>query len=269
MSFTAYHRRVEITVRAADGTRLVARRTGRGAPVVLVHGSAGGLDSWDPITPLLDDEFEVWVYARRGYPPSDDCEQPKTYADDVADLRAVLAAAGGSAHVAGASYGGTVALRAAVAGAALRTLVVFEPPLFAAGPAVASALAGFRELLAAGDVAGANRVFAAQVARVPAPILAALPDAGGDPGEAVGSLHDLEAMAADTPDLSRWASIAIPALIMQGSDTWAPMPSTMDSLAAAMPAAARAILPGQSHFATHTAPGLFARTIRDFLHERG
>ena len=52
-----------------DGTTLAVRRTGTGVPVVLVHGSAGGLESWDPVLPFLDG-FEVWVYTRRGYPPS-------------------------------------------------------------------------------------------------------------------------------------------------------------------------------------------------------
>lgn len=257
---------MNISLTAADGTRLAARRGGRGEPVVLVHGSAGGLDSWDPIAPLLEDKFEVWVYARRGYAPSDDCRRPKTYADDVADLRAVLDAAGGSAHVVGASYGGTVALHAALAGgAALRTVAVFEPPLFAAGAATATVLGRYRELVAAGDLGAAALLFAEQVARVPAPILAALGEPAGDPHEAVGCLHDLEAMTADSPDVRRWAGIERPALIIQGGDTWAPMPSTMDSLAAAMPTAARVTLPGQSHFATHTAPELFARTVRDFL----
>ena len=32
------------TITAADGTTLAVRRTGEGMPVVLVHGSAGGLD---------------------------------------------------------------------------------------------------------------------------------------------------------------------------------------------------------------------------------
>ena len=246
--------------------------------MVLVHGSAGGLDSWDPVTPFLADEFELWVYARRGYAPSSSPRGPKTYADDVADLAAVLAAAGGSAHVVGGSYGATVALRAAAGGlAAIRSVTLFEPPLFAAGPALAATLERFRSLLAAGDVAAATRVFAAEVARVPASILEALAGAGS-PGEAeqaaavaeaTGSLHDLEAMAADTADIGRWARIDVPVLLMQGSDTWPPMPATMDALADALPGAARVVLPGQSHFASHTAPEMFADAVRAFLTDNG
>jgi pimeloyl-ACP methyl ester carboxylesterase len=269
---------VEIIVTAADGTRLIARRTGHGAPVVLVHGSAGGLGSWDPVTPLLRDEFELWVYARRGYAPSNGSRRPKTYADDVADLRAVLAAAGGSAHLVGGSYGATVALHAAGGdGAAVRSLTLFEPPLFAAGPTLTAALDRFRNFLEAGNIAAAKRLFAEEVSRVPAPILAALAHAGAGPqdpaeqavaaAEAVGCLHDLEAMAADTADIRQWAHIDVPVLLMQGSDTWPPMPATMNSLAEVMPGAARAALPGQSHFASHTAPKMFADTIREFLKE--
>lgn len=53
-----------------DGTGLAVRRLGQGVPVVMVHGSAGGLDSWNDVTRLLAGEFEVWMYARRGYAPS-------------------------------------------------------------------------------------------------------------------------------------------------------------------------------------------------------
>jgi pimeloyl-ACP methyl ester carboxylesterase len=270
-------REVEIIVTAADGTRLIACRTGHGTPVVLVHGSAGGLGSWDPVTPLLSDEFELWVYARRGYAPSDGSPRPKTYADDVVDLRAVVAAAGGSAHVVGGSYGATVALHAAAGGdgAALRSLTLFEPPLFAAGRTLTATLDRFHHCLEAGNIAAAQRLFADEVSRVPAPILAALADAGAGPqdaaeqavaaAEAVGCLHDLEAMAADTADIRQWAHLDVPVLLMQGSDTWSPMPATMNSLAEVMPGAARAVLPGQSHFASHTAPNMFANAIREFL----
>jgi pimeloyl-ACP methyl ester carboxylesterase len=247
--------------------------------VALVHGSAGGLDSWAPVVPLLDDEFELWVYARRGYPPSDGCQRPKTYADDVTDLQTVVAAAGGSAHVVGASYGGTVALHAAGASdTGIRSVVLFEPPLFAAGAQTAAVLDRFRELLDAGDIAAATRLFAAEVARVPPSIIAALDAASNTPNdatpdatavaEAVGCLHDLEAMTADTLDVARWGLIDVPVLLIQGSDTWAPMPATMAALADALPKAARVVLPGQSHFATHTAPALFAEAVRRRLHKR-
>jgi pimeloyl-ACP methyl ester carboxylesterase len=250
-----------------DGTRLAVRRLGAGRPLVLVHPSAGGLDSFDPIVPRLDG-FELWLYVRRGYAPSGGAGRPKTFADDVADLRVVLAATGGRADVLGASYGAIVALHAACADpAALRSLVLFEPPLFAAGPALADALERYRSCVEAGALAPAARVFARDVARVPPALLDALAgaDDAGDRAEAVGCLHDLEAMAADEPDTGRWANVDVPALLMQGSATWAPMPETMDALAAALPRVTRAMLAGQAHFATHTAPAEFSAAVERFL----
>lgn len=258
---------------ADDGTRLAVRRAGRGTPMVMVHGSAGGLDSWDPIVPLLADEFEVWVYARRGYALSDKPAGRKTFVDDVRDVRAVLAAAGRPAHLVGASYGGTVALHAVLARVpGIRSAVVFEPPLFAAGPQLNDVLDQYRALVQAGDLAAAAMVFAREVSRVPDVILDALASTVGDVDEvqarqeAVGCLHDLEAMAADEPDIRRWGGIDTPLLLMQGSDTWPPMPETLDALALAMPKAERLVLAGQAHFATHTAPALFANSVRGFAY---
>jgi pimeloyl-ACP methyl ester carboxylesterase len=267
---------VEVAFTAADGTHLVGRRMGRGKPVVLIHGSGGGLNSFDPVAPLLADEFELWVYARRGYAPSDGCSRAKTFHDDVADLTSVLAATGGRAHVVGVSYGATVALHAAQRDSAMiRSVALFEPPLYSAGSALAPVLARYRRLVAAGDLPAASRLFAEKVSHVPAVILDALaqvPDArrnaeqeAAEAAEAVACLHDLEAMATDEPDVGRWVDVRLPVLLIQGADTWAPMPTTMDTLAEALPQVTRRRLAGQMHFATHTAPELFADTLSQFL----
>ena len=192
------------------------------------------------------------------------------------DVTAVLAAAGGTAHLVGASYGGTVTLHAALAGVpGIRSAVVFEPPLFAAGVRLKEVLDRYRALVEAGDLSGAAMVFAREVSRVPDAILDALTDAVPEPDgvqardEAVGCLHDLEAMAADEPDLRRWSGIDVPLLLLQGSDTWTPMPQTLDALALAMPDAERLVLAGQAHFATHTAPVRFADSVRNHARANG
>lgn len=255
--------------------KLTARRTGRGVPVVLVHGSGGGLDSWDPVASLLADEFELWTYSRRGFPPSGDHLTLKTFADDAADVAAVVGAVGDAPHLVGASYGATTALHAARYGTTvMRSVTVFEPPLFAAGTSLAPVLDEYRAMVEQRRFAAAARLFAAKVARVPAELLGAEPSEGGEPdggdeAEAVGCLHDLEAMVGDDTDLDRWGAIDLPVMLIQGERTWEPMPTTMDALAHALPASTeRVVLKGQSHFATHTAPGLFAETLRGFLRGR-
>ncbi|MEV4628528.1 alpha/beta fold hydrolase [Micromonospora sp. NPDC049523] len=266
-------------VRSAGGTRLVVRRLGAGDPVVLVHGSGGGLHSWATVAEQLADGYQLWLPARRGYGPSDVPPAVKSFADETADLIAVIEAARGSSgkpvHLVGASYGATLALHAASTGPrGLRSLAVFEAPLFAAGPEIGPLLDRYRSAFERDD-ARAMAAVLNEVTRVPAEVVAAFAAAAGDrtpdPVEArrsaIGWLHDLEALAGDGTDLTRWARIAVPTLVMQGADTWEPMPTTMNNLAATIPGARQIIWPGQSHFATMTAPTLVADTLRRFFAE--
>jgi pimeloyl-ACP methyl ester carboxylesterase len=259
---------VDTDVRSADGTRLAVHRIGSGTPVVLLHGSGGGLHSWRAVADRLADRYALWLVCRRGYAPSDVPAGVNSFPAEVADVRVVLAAVGAPAHLVGSSYGATLALHAAAAEAGeLRSLSLYEPPLFAAGAALQPVLAAYRDRLAAGDVAGATLLFLRDVSHVPAALLAAL----GAPVEpeatrsATGSLHDLEAMAADDADITRWSAVRLPVLLLQGADTWAPMPATMDRLATALPRVERVVWAGQSHFASSTAPDLVADTLRGFL----
>ncbi|MEU8662465.1 alpha/beta fold hydrolase, partial [Actinoplanes philippinensis] len=131
----------DMRVRSADGTALAVRRRGAGDPVLLLHGSGGGLHSWAQVAELLAGRYETWMPARRGYHPSDVPPGPKSFPDEVADVIAVLAAIGRPAHLVGGSYGATLALHvAATEPARLRSLAVFEPPLFAAGHTLAPLL---------------------------------------------------------------------------------------------------------------------------------
>jgi pimeloyl-ACP methyl ester carboxylesterase len=262
-------------IRSADGTRLMVRRAGVGDPVVLLHGSGGGLHSWAAVAERLAGSYELWMPARRGYGPSEIPPDRKSFKDEVADVVAVIEAAGQPVHLVGASYGATLALHTAAAEPGrLRSLAVFEPPLFAAGPAIEPLLGRYRAAFER-DSAGEMFTVLNEVTRVPPAIVAALAAAAGDrrsdPAEArrsaIGWLHDLEALAEDSTDTSRWSAIAVPALLMQGADTWEPMPATMNALAAAVPEARRASWPGQSHFATMTAPDLVAGELLAFFAE--
>jgi pimeloyl-ACP methyl ester carboxylesterase len=214
--------------------------------------------------------------------PSDVPAGPTTVADHVADVSAVLSAMSGLAssgvHLVGASYGATIALHTALSNASkLKSLSLYEPPLFAAGHGLDSVLASYRARLASGEFAGADLVFLAEVARLPAPMLAAFAERADIPDEdearrsALGKLHDLKAMAADSQDLDRRSTIALPVPLMQGADTRDPMPGTMDALAAQLEDVARVTWAGQMHFATSSpracrwSSGAFSRTTGDWV----
>nr|WTA69619.1 alpha/beta hydrolase [Micromonospora sp. NBC_00855] len=264
------------SVESADGTRLVVRRLGIGDPVVLVHGSGGGLHSWAAVAEHLARDHEVWLPARRGYGPSDVPADTKSFRTETADLIAVTEAArrssGRPVHLVGASYGATLALHTTSADPRdVRSLAIFEPPLYAAGAEIVPLLDRYRAAFERDDAAAMTAALN-EVTRVPAEIVAAMAAGAGnrvpDPVEArrsaVGWLHDLEALAQDSTDITRWSSITMPTLLLAGADTWEPMPTTMNALARTIPAVRRVTWPGQSHFVTMTAPTLVADALRQF-----
>jgi pimeloyl-ACP methyl ester carboxylesterase len=120
---------------------------GRGARVVLVHGSlATGSDEWQAQRPLADEGFELVVFDRRGYgrSPAADGEDFLRDGEDIADLM------GAGAHLVGHSYGGLgVMLAAARRPDATLSLTMLEPAAFALGqhhPAARALVACVRDL---------------------------------------------------------------------------------------------------------------------------
>jgi pimeloyl-ACP methyl ester carboxylesterase len=261
------------TIAGPDGTKLVVIASGSGVPVVFVHGSNGGLDSWGEVGEHLVGH-QIVRYARRNHSPSSIGPLPNTFAAEASDLHAILRAvtddAGEGAHVVGGSYGATVALHAASSDTdRIASLALFEPPLLLSGRHLTPMLENYRTLCAAGQFADALTVFARDVAHVPAEVLAAVPPPPDDSPltapAAVAAGGDLEAMARDTIDVDRWSCINVPVLLMQGGQSWAPLPEGMDRLAHAIRHAHRVIWPDQSHFATATVPSRVAATIQSFI----
>lgn len=103
-------------------------RWGSGPPAVFVHGSFGwGEATWSAQRPLAE-HFELLLVDRRGFGRSR--AQGRVDFDRDADDVAGLLPDG--AHLVGHSYGGVVALLAAVRNpAAVRSLTVIEPPALA------------------------------------------------------------------------------------------------------------------------------------------
>jgi pimeloyl-ACP methyl ester carboxylesterase len=122
--------RTSLSVRSADGTRIAFDRVGDGPPVILVEAALHyrDLSSFSGLVPLLSGEFCVYAYDRRGRGESTDTT-PYSPDREVEDLEALIAEAGGSAHLYGYSSGALLALRAAAHGLPIGRLAVLEPPL--------------------------------------------------------------------------------------------------------------------------------------------
>src|SRR5918996_2078004 len=93
------------------------REAGTGVPVVCVHASASSSGQWRPLMERLSGRFRSLAVDLYGYgqsPPWPD-ERPLALADEVELIEPVLETAGDRLHLVGHSYGGAVALRAALA----------------------------------------------------------------------------------------------------------------------------------------------------------
>jgi pimeloyl-ACP methyl ester carboxylesterase len=100
-----------------DGMKFYYRQTGRGPDVVLLHGISGNMAIWPLINlpQTLAGEFRVTAYDLRGHGYSDTPPAGYTSADMAADLVKIRQALGlGPMYVLGHSFGGVVALHAAV-----------------------------------------------------------------------------------------------------------------------------------------------------------
>lgn len=84
---------------------------GSGAPVVILENGLDGEEStWDEVAPELRKRSRVCTYSRANIPPSDPRSGMHTAADSVADLDAMLGAAGekGPYVMVGFSFGGLI-----------------------------------------------------------------------------------------------------------------------------------------------------------------
>lgn len=125
------------TLDLPNGRKLAYREDGSGPPLVMVHGSPGEGRSWGRVVPHLKERFRTICPDLPGYGGSDRLE------DDVpAGRMAAMGTAvarlvdslGEPVHLIGHSFGGNIALQAAmqVQAGAVERIVLFEPVYFRA-----------------------------------------------------------------------------------------------------------------------------------------
>jgi pimeloyl-ACP methyl ester carboxylesterase len=120
---------------SADGTLIAYDRLGNGPAVVLVSGDAVDRVANAPLAALLAENFTVYNYDRRGHGDSGNATGRNEIEREFEDLDAILAVAGGSAHLFGISSGAALALLATATGRPVNQLAVCEPPYFYSVPA--------------------------------------------------------------------------------------------------------------------------------------
>ena len=252
----------------AHGVEIAYEQLGEGPPLVLVHGAATDSRMWRPQLAALADEFTVVAWDEPGAGRSADVPADFVLADYASCLAALVDALGlGPAHVAGLSWGGSVALELYRHHPELvATLILVDTYAGWKGslPAeeVRARVAGLWEMLAAADHAFD-------------PTLPGL-FAGDPPAEFVPLL---EAMAADVrPESMRTALlvmaeadqrdllplIAVPTLLIWGElDERSPL-SVARQFEDAVPDAELVVIPRAGHVSNLEQPERFNDAVREF-----
>ncbi|WP_030264823.1 alpha/beta fold hydrolase [Streptomyces sp. NRRL B-24484] len=235
---------------SADGTRIAYQSGGRGPALVLVDGALCHRSS-GPLAALLERDFTVYAYDRRGRGESGDTA-PFAVDREIEDLRAVVAAAGGRAAVHGISSGAALVLRAAAVEPGITRISLYEPPFVAEAGRAAEAKeysARLQELLSAGRRGDAVALFLAHVG-VPAPAVAAMRGQPHWPAfEAIApTLGYDDAVLADgfvPRDLAR--QVGVPALVLAGGASPPELRAAARAAAEALPDAVHRTLADQTH----------------------
>jgi alpha-beta hydrolase superfamily lysophospholipase len=260
-------------VTSKDGTSIAYQRMGSGPAVILV---GGGLDDGSenaPLVPELAERFTVLNYARRGRADSGDTP-PYAVEREIEDIDALIAEAGGSAHLYGVSSGGVLALEATAAGLAVDRLAVYEVPYNVAGdwPLRWAEYRRRLEALLAEDRRGDALELFMRLAETPEPAIASARTAPFWPAmEAIAPTlaYDAACLGDGQPPTDRLATIAQPVLVATGgahepdAAEWVrALGPAADAIAATIPRAQRLTIEGQGHV---TDPKVVAPLLERFF----
>ena len=250
------------------------REAGSGSAVVCLHASASSSGQWRPLMEQFAADFRVLaadLYGCGKSPPWPQ-ERPLWIEDQLALLEPVFQAAGEHFHLVGHSYGGAIALKAALERPQqVRSLVLYEPVLFsvllqeAPQSAAAAEIRSVAEDTVRLEGEPAARRFIdywmgeGTWAATPASRRAALTGAVRlQKPEWHSALHD------PTP-LAAYRSLLQPVLLVTGGASTAAARAVADFLARTLPAVTVEELAGARHMAPVTHPQDVNPRIARFL----
>jgi pimeloyl-ACP methyl ester carboxylesterase len=259
-------------VTSADGTRIAYDVTGPGgaAPaLVVVEGALchRGMGAARTLTGALQDRYTVYGYDRRGRGESGPGASPHDPEREVEDLAAVIEAAGGQAHVFGASSGGALALEAARRGVPMEKLAVYEAPFIVDdthAPNDPALPATLRALVDDGRRGDAVRLFLRTVGAPAAmvTVMRLLPVWKQLTAVAHTLPNDLDLVIGfeqgEPLPAGYYADVTPETLVIAGGRSPAYLRNAQAAIAAQVPRGRLATLPGQTHMikAKATAPAL-------------
>lgn len=247
-----------------DGTKLIAnRRSGKGTPLVLVHGVLADADAWQQVVDAIKLPNPVITLNRRGRTPSGPLGNGYSLRTEIDDLHHVLDSLDEPAVLFGHSYGGLIAQEVATERDELLALALYEPVVHPFGREF---LPELTEATRHGDLDTALEIVNVGISRFPAENVAKL-----RASEQWALLRPLAAAVSEEiraindhrPNFERYTAIKIPTILLLGdrNDGIPPYGTVFDSVAKAMPHADFVNLPGHGHLAHIDGPEELASQI--------
>lgn len=255
-------------VTSRDGTLIAVECGGSGPTLLMVHGGTGDRTRWSPMLPLLASRFTACAMDRRGRGDSGD-GPGYSLQREAEDVAAVVDAQPGTTYVLGHSFGAVTALEATFVTRRIAKLILYEPPL--KDPAAENVAAADRieQLVREGRREEALEHFLLEVVRQTPGEVAAMRSRPSWPRlrATIGSQpRQIRALAAYRFDPTRIAGVAVPTLLLVGSDTASPyLRSAVVELGRVLPRSTTVLLEGQSHNAVDAGRDELARAITAFL----
>jgi pimeloyl-ACP methyl ester carboxylesterase len=254
------------------GLEVAYQRIGEGPPLVFVHGAGDDGRIWQPQLAALADEFTVVAWDEPGAGRSSDLPVEFALEDYAHCLAAVVEDVGlGPAHIAGLSWGGTVAQELYRHHAGLvATLILIDT------------YAGWRGSLSAEELRARVRGVREMLAAPPDELDLTFPGlfAGDPPAEFVSLLEEIaadvrpEALArqlsimAATDQRDLLPQIVVPTLLIWGElDERSPI-RIAHQLEDAIPDTELVVIPGAGHLSNLEKPEMINEAIREFCRVR-
>src|SRR5215218_8030994 len=259
------------TITSRDGTPIAYRRGGEGPPLVLVHGTAADHGRWQPILPALEERFTVYAVDRRGRGGSGDGEgyDVEREAEDIAS---VVDSLGEPVNLLGHSYGGLLALEAALLTRNIRRLVLYDPGIEVGGEEIYphEVVERMETMLEAEDRDGVVETTMREVAGLTPEVveyMRAQPIWQARVDAAHTIPRELRAVKAYSFDPERFRHLVTPALLLAGGDSPVALRKAAEAVDGALPDSRLVVMDGQGHSAMDTGTDLFTAEVLSFLKE--
>jgi len=260
-------------ISSPDGTPIAVFRSGDGPPLVLVHGAAADHTTWRVILPLLARHFTIHAVDRRGRGASGDTSPyavEREFEDLAAVVDALVAETRAPVALVGHSFGGRVAL-----GAALRTSNVAGVVCYEGAPAPAGApyqrpglVAELERLAVGGERAALLETFLRSVVGMSELDLAAYRATTVWPRRVDAAptiLRELRAEASAAAGLEELGGVAAPVLLLLGGASLPAFHAATAALAARLSRVRVSIIEDARHAAHHTHPDRFVAEVLAFF----